>query len=136
MSEQAKQYSYSTNEENYYGQYDSVEAALAAAAEDDPDLESVWVGENVYPDFAKLAGEWAESCLIEHVWESEHEELSGEWFERDWNAMTRPEALSGLGRFIEKAVREWMESKDLAITSWNVVNAKSYKIERKEERDS
>ena len=39
-------YSYSLDEENYHGQYDSVEVATENGFNDNPDYDSMWIGEN------------------------------------------------------------------------------------------
>lgn len=41
-------YSYSYDEENYHGNFQSPEAAAADVFLDDPEIDEIWVGENSY----------------------------------------------------------------------------------------
>jgi len=108
------EYSYSTNEENYIGNFDSPESAAAEAFYDDEDLQSVWVGENIKrpTEFFVLGNH-----IIESIQEQAYEE-AGEYAE-SWLENLPKEKISEL----EKVIADWIDANDPP-HFWTVTNVK------------
>ena len=109
-------YSNSRDEEIYHGDYAGPEDAAAAAFYDDPDLETVWVGENKKQTaHAFVDGE----SILESATERAYDE-AGECSE-DWLAgLLRDKAkCAELG----KVVGDWIEANEPP-QFWTVLNAR------------
>lgn len=93
-------YAYSTNEENYYGEFKTLEDAALEAFSDGAHLDAVWVGEvkkqtahafvsgdsiieDVMNRAADECGEWSENWLVDLIRNKEKvaelEKMVGDW---------------------------------------------------------
>lgn len=75
-------YSYSDNEETFYGTADSRIAAISGALDDYPDAETIWIGEATAKTIGSYFGRYDAESLLERLQESASEEC-GECAE-DW----------------------------------------------------
>lgn len=115
-------YSYSINEENYDGQYDTPEEAAQACFHEYPDREACWVGEAVRPQPEHLI---TASDVIEHI--LNFEDQFG-WEGADWPEASKQE-LADLDARLTKVMEEWMDAHDLRPKFWNIENARVFKRE-------
>lgn len=112
-------YAYSTDEEYYYGRYDTREAAADWAFSENPEITSCWVAEITDPIAPHLAVYGMAEDLIENVFE--HEDYMGEW--ADWPSGT-PEMRAELDESIRAAFKSWIEKHKLHPTHFCIDHAK------------
>jgi hypothetical protein len=100
-----KTYNYSTDEENFFGSYDSRESAAEVAFNDNPDVDEVLIGENVKRTAHHFVGAHR---ILEGICEDAYDEI-GECSE-DWLSETikDKEACAEL----EKIIGDWIEARD------------------------
>ena len=109
-------YAYSTDEENYVGEFDTLEQAAQEAFDNDDELESVSVAEIV----KKTAHAFVNPHLvIEQVQEAAADE-SGEW-SADWlDSLQKDDDKMGE---LKALVGEWIQAQEPP-RFWTVENAK------------
>lgn len=112
-------YSLSTDEENYNGQYDSIEEAVAEAVQMYGD-GTFWVGRCVEP--TDPAQYFDAESYFEHV--SEQEEYCHEWGE-DWMTANR-EQYRELESEVQSVIRNWLDRHDLRPKFWNIGDTFKY----------
>lgn len=113
-------YSYSTDQENYSGQFDTISAACDEAAAQVGEGRDFWVGENVEPPQPEVYfdAEW----WLDHV--SEQDEYSGDWAS-GWECSTK-EQREELEREVRAVMAAWLDRHKLRPQFWNVKNAQRY----------
>lgn len=115
-------FSYSTDEENFTGDFASYEDAAREAFAEDDDLMAVFVGENHHPDpTKKIDGEAA----IERIKEWNEEEYFGDWA-ADWLDGVTVEQYKELDAMLGKAFGEWMDKHNLRPTFYSVEKVKKF----------
>lgn len=119
-------YSYSTNEENYEGEFDTPEEAAQACFAENPDHHVCWVGEAVRPQPENFIDG---DLLIEHI--MEQDEFSGDWAEA-WPEATK-EQKADLDERLKNMFLEWMDAHDLRPSFWNIENPKQFENPNVEE---
>lgn len=109
-------YAYSYDEENFTGEFDSPEAAAEEAFDNDPEMESVYVGEVV----KEAAHAFVNARLIVENLQEQAADDCGEWAE-DWlEALQKnKEKLAEL----EQVVGDWIQEQ-YPPTFWTVKNVK------------
>lgn len=122
-------YTYSTNEEEYSGEYDTPEEAAKECFEQDDDCQACRVGEAVKPE---LSGGICARKIIDDIIENREDEYSGEWAEA-WSSMMAKlpnEVYEELNGALAAAVDAWVKKHGLEATFFNVENAKTYTREQ------
>lgn len=118
-------YSYSTDEERYHGQQDSIDDAVQEAfscyglCEGD----TIHIGANVAPpppEDAFFANDWLEQVSCQ-------DEYSGEWAE-DWCGETK-EQREELEAAVRKVMADWLDRHKLRPQFWNTEYIGRYTIE-------
>lgn len=112
-------YSWSHNEEQYFGDFATIEDALDAA-EDEGHEEVVWVGECKPPTQPEVW--WNAEDWLEHV--SCQDEYGGEHAE-DWDGSTK-EQREELETEVRKVMAMWLDRHKLRPSFWNIKRAKRY----------
>ena len=121
-------YSYSTDEENYHGEYDSVEAACDGATEEIEADENVvgrhfWVGEQVEPPAPESY--WEADLWLEHV--ACQDEYSGDWAD-GWDGNSTNEQRAELEAEVRAVMANWLDKYDLRPKFWNIVNPRKFYV--------
>lgn len=111
-------YCYSTNQEEFYGEFDTVEEAIAEGRDafDDGD-ETVYVGEVVHAKEFLLSGKSIAENIIENI----DENLSSEIYAEEAILTMEDTGLEGLGELILNYVKE-----NADFHRWGVKNIKAY----------
>lgn len=110
----------STNEENYYGNYETVESAVQEAIRHE--YESFWIGECVKP--TPPEDWWEANDWLEHV--SCQDEYSGEWAE-GWDDSTKPQREE-LELQVRKVMADWLDKHNLRPSFFSIVNPVKYVV--------
>jgi hypothetical protein len=120
-------FSYSFNEENYHGEFDSVESAIKEAKADRSDRPLiVFIGENRVPDvMLGIDG----NDILESI--AMTEDFSIEQAE-GWPGATK-EQIAQLTAKLRETFQAWMESNGLTPKFWLVENVRMHTIEEVEE---
>ena len=98
-------YSYSTDKEHYKGQYDSLEEAKENGFNDNPDCDSLWIGENrtlVAHDFISIP--WIIDSIIDNACDECGEFAEG-WLDTIYNDKDKLSELKAL-------IGDWIETND------------------------
>lgn len=114
------QYSYSTNEERYHGDFPTPEAAADEGFAENEEADVIFVGENRIP--------MPEDCIdgndvIESV--QNHEDFLTE-FAEDWHGVSK-ERREELTNAIRKTFGEWIDKHGLRPTFFTVDNVKEFR---------
>ena len=123
----AEKFCFSTNQENYEGEFETREAAVLAAIEQE-DLEegrAVWTGVVVPTDLLRLVptGSW----LIEHMEEAAFEEV-GEAAE-GWLDTVSKEDKDDLRKRMAEAVQGWLDADPArSIHFWGVAKVQPHLV--------
>ena len=114
-------YCWSTNEETYYGEFDTIEQAIEGARDENEDeVKGCWIAEVSRPEFPlEIDGQ----RMIDEYFERWYE-LHSEWHERQFNETA--EQVQDLERRIETAWKEWREANGIKTHGYNAENAKFY----------
>jgi len=113
-------YSFSRNEENYHGEFETREGAIEKAKAEG--LKRFWTGENVTPDPL----DYIDGCdIVENI--VCQDEFSGDWAE-GW-PMTTKEQDEELTEMLRAAFKAWMDKHGLHPTFWNVENVQEHAVE-------
>ena len=124
--ETKERYSYSTDGEHYYDEFDSRESALAeAVATYGDEYKTIWTGKCVTPDRTPDA-----DALIEQVALHATEE-TGDWSEGYLEHIPR-EAIEDLQQQLQSLWDAWEEKHGLAPTWYNIEFTEEHRIEREE----
>lgn len=115
-------YAYSFNEEDYDGNFDSREAAIAEAFAENESASEVWTGERVTPD--RLV---CEEAVIDQVRDNTTEE-SGDWADSYLTRVSK-EAKDELQAELQAVWDRWEAKHDLAPTWFNVENPQRHERE-------
>lgn len=105
-------YSYSTNEENYYGKFASAEEAAETGFKENTDYDSLWVGVNkkfTAHDFISVR------AILEQIAENAGDECGeavGDWLEKLEKNPAKCEEL-------KKLFGDWLEAHE-PVTFWSV----------------
>lgn len=112
MAEQEIKYTYSYNQEDYYGQFDDAYEAAQEAIEEDPDQDFVWVSE-VEP---RQAGDFFDPVEILEGMQERAGEECGECA-YDWldSLLANKEKVAELGNMIEA----WINANE-PVKFWSV----------------
>lgn len=121
-------YSYSTDEENYTGEFDTPEDAAREAFAEDSDLDAVWVGENMMP---RLENYVCGDRLIDTIVEDNPEQFGGDW-STTWvsSIYGAKKEIAELEGLISEVVKQWAEKHKFQPDFFNIENAR--KITREE----
>jgi hypothetical protein len=115
-------YSYSTNEENYYGDFSTIREACDEAAASAGVGSHFWVGENVPPPDPENS--FSISDWLEQV--SCQDEYCGDWA-AGWDKSTKEQRIE-----LETAVREmvaaWLDRHDLRPKFFNIENPRRFYV--------
>lgn len=114
-------YSISGNEENYSGRFDTIEEAIAEAAEG-YEWTTFWIGEHEPPRQPETF--WDMDPWIDHV--SEQDDYGGEWAE-DWFCCSKDQRLE-LEAEVRKAMAAWLDKHGLRPKFWMVNKATKYVV--------
>jgi len=116
-------YSYSTNEENYYGQFDTIEECIAEVIASYDDDQVFWVGENHPP----TQPEELFDCegWLDRISECD-EEYCNEWAQ-GWNRSTR-EHREELNELVKPILAAWLDRHDLRPKFWNIGAVTEYRV--------
>lgn len=117
----SEKYSYSHNEENYYGSFDTRAEAIEEGIDG---FERCWTGRNVPP---RPLGEYFD---IEDVLEKacgDAEEYGGEWAER-WYRAT-PEMAREINAEVASAIAAWLTRHGLEAKFFNVTDVQKHTAE-------
>ena len=147
-------YSYSDNEEFYYGSTDTMELAIAEALNNYPDAETIWIGEATTKTIGKYFDRYDVETLLEQLTESASEEcgeVAENWLqgpqcpqvprdtpraEKDmiqqaWKDNKR-DYLESLAVKIRVALEEWAIENDEQPGFWHIDNVKEFSREEAE----
>lgn len=114
-------YSWSTDEERYYGDFATVEEALEEADQEGREEgDAVFVGEQRLPD--QPEDFWRADDWLEHV--SEQDDYCAEVSE-DWEQSTK-EQRSELESEVRKVLAAWLDKHSLRPKFWLITDARKY----------
>lgn len=105
-------FSYSFNEEDFHGDFNTREEAAKEAFAEDPEINVCWTGENVTPIPENFINA---QVLIENI--QCQDEFSGEWAE-NWPDETK-EQLEELEKEIQKVFAAWLDKHSLRPAFFN-----------------
>lgn len=114
-------YSYSFDEENYTGEFDSIDEAIEEARDEADGRDFVYVGKAVRPDPLNFIDGQE---VIERI--AEADEFCTEWGQGWPEANT--EQIAELTEAFHAAFKAWMDKHNLHPTFWNVENAQKYNL--------
>lgn len=118
------------NEEQFYGSYATVEAAIADAHEQMPDLEggeTIYVG-TIAPFVPSIDADDVVDRLREQAYEHAGEEPT-----EDWLAHVPPEQKADLERRLLEALQGWLKDHHLEPTFYGVENITPHTAPPKED---
>lgn len=142
--ERTLEYSYSDNEEMFYGKAATRELAIAEALDNYPDAETIWIGEATKKTIGGYFGQYDAESLMERLAESASEEcgecaedwLQGplypqvpretpreekERIQQEWKGK-KADYLESLAVKIRAALEEWATENDEQPGFWHVDN--------------
>jgi len=111
-------YSYSTNEENFYGQYETIEEAIKHGLDDNPDSDSIYIGSNCNHTAHEFI---SVSNILDDISEAAGDEC-GESAE-DWLEIIHNDNLKK--RELAKLIGDWIEAND-PVTFYSVADVKRF----------
>lgn len=112
-------FAYSTNEENYYGSEDSIEAALEEANDSEDDLQQVFVGECV--EFVPTVNV---SSVLDQLREDAYEH-GGECADSFLDHVTK-EKEQELNDLLDMALYAWLEKNKIEPNFYGIRDSKEY----------
>ena len=116
----AETYSLSTDEENYNGQYDSIEEAIVEAIQCGNGI--FWVGLCVKPPAPE--GYFDAQSYFEHV--SDQDEYMGDWG-KNWLVSTREQDRE-LEAEVAAVIGKWLDRHNLRPKFWNISDPIKYVV--------